>query len=90
MSTVNWPWSAGSAAKASFATIVTSALSLSAIVTASVFEVPIAMSASPLVIPVSVTVAVSAFSTSASSSVVTSINAVVSPARIVTVPESDT
>ena len=78
----------GSAAAAVVA-MDTSAVSSSAMVTVAAFAAPsMAMSASPDVIAVSVTMTVSSPSTTRSFSTLTSMVADVVPARMVTVPES--
>ncbi len=87
--TVNWPSSLGSAAMASFAVIETVAKSSSAIVTVAVLAPGVALTmTSGSSEPVRVRMTVSLSSSNALSIVSTSIVAEVSPARIVTLPDS--
>ena len=91
--TVNWPLLVGvSAAVASFAAMLTVALSLSRIVTVAARLAGTGsrvICGSPLVTPVSVTLTVSSASTITSSTMpLTSITADSCPARIVTLPLS--
>ena len=85
--TVNWPLSLGSAAAESFAKMLTRAVSPSSvIVTVSLFGAPMLMLASPLVMPVNVTVTVSSASTRLSSITLTSIVVELVLAVMVTLP----
>ncbi len=86
--TVNSPSLLGSAALSSLAVILTSPASSSDIVTLAAFSIPIDTSVSPDVIESSVIVTLSLSSSNKSSRTMTSIVAVVWPARIVTEPLS--
>ena len=83
---MNCPSSPGSLADASFAAIVTTAVSSSLIVTVAVSAAPIEMSASPDVIEASVSVTDSLSSRIVSSITARSISAELLPAKIVTEP----